>query len=89
MLPEDYERVRNLFANSSNEKEKLLMLRSEAKRYIATLSGYAELMSKRIKEQDAPQIPDDYGHWCEIIVTESHKLNDLLDASVGIERDES
>lgn len=89
MLPEDYERVRNLFANSSNEKEKLLMLRSEAKRYIATLSGYAEMMSKRIKEQDSGLMPDNFEQWCEIIVTESHKLNDLLDASVGIERDES
>ncbi len=88
MLPEDYEEMRNLFANSSSEKEKPLMLRSEARRYLSTITGYAEMMSILIKERGASQLPDDFGEWCEIILTKSRTLSDLIDTAAGIERNE-
>jgi len=74
----NYDEYRALATNASTE-EKVAILRSESKRVLATLHGFAFLVHKLVEERGAPQMPSDFIEWCEKLVGGTEELTDLID----------
>ena len=82
----DYEEFRKLLLNRS-DSQKLVILRAESIRLLARISGYATILKKTVAERDVPELPDDFEKWCEVLLSSSHELQDLIEASIDEHRD--
>jgi len=74
----NYDEYRALAANASTE-QKVAILRSESKRVLTTLHGFAILVHKLVEERGVPQMPPDFIEWCKRLVNDTEELTDLIE----------
>lgn len=74
-----YDEFRKKFGNASPE-EKLAIIRSESRRLLNSARGDSLLMNQLIEERKPPELPDDFGKWCQKVEESVKDLEDLIDA---------